>query len=145
MLNLFQIYGKFSTFFKNIFSLDKSQPKKDTEYLSSLFFGILNEDKEVVDIKCLLPEVTNSNEEEIQSIAENYAKLLVFINIEEFNKNIYSILLKHKNKNNPKQTMLIDNIISFWNILYDIEIKKQYKKNKSDQPMIRPSEAFKIK
>jgi hypothetical protein len=146
MLNLSQIYDNFLTLFKKR-KQDKSKresPKID--YAATLSFGILESDKDTVDIKCLLPDVDTKSIEEIVDIAEKYAQLLVLINTEEFNKNISDILDNHKknHKENYKHIMLIDNIISFWDIFYNMQTKKYYQKYKSNQPVIKPSEAFKL-
>lgn len=146
MLNLSQIYENFLILFKK--KQNKQQTNKSSdEHIATLFFGILNSDKDTVDIKCLLPSVEDKTVEEIMGIAEKYAQLLVLINTNGFNKNISDILNMHKqnNKENYKQIMLIDNIISFWDIFYNIENKKYFQKYKSNQPIIRPSEAFKTK
>lgn len=143
MLNLYQIYEKFLIFFK------KSNPKKqkDDEHTASLFFGLLEKDKNSVDIKCIFPNVTNKSIDEISAIAEKYAQLLVLLNTEQFNQNILEILNKHKsaNQDNYKAIMLIDNIVSFWDMFYNMQNKKFYQQYKTNQPMIKPSEAFKIK
>jgi hypothetical protein len=147
MLNLYHIYDKFLTLFRSNKSKNQAKNTSSEEHIATLFFGILDSDKEIVDIKCLLPNVENKNSDEIIYIAEKYAQLLVLINSESFNKNISDILNSHKTKNqeNYKQIMLIDNIVSFWDILYNMQNKKYYQKYKSTQPLIRPSEAFKLK
>lgn len=132
--------------FKNKKSISSKKDQSD-EHIATLFFGILDSDKDAVDIKCLLPNVENKKIEEIIDIAEKYAQLLVLINTNNLNKNISDILNKHKenNKENYKQIMLVDNIMSFWNIFYNMESKKYFQKYKSNEPIIRPSEAFKTK
>ena len=143
MLNIYQIYEKFLIFFKKKKNIDTDT--KNNKYTASLFFGLLSHDSDMVDISCGLPDVQDKTSDQILSIAEKYAELLVVINTEAFNKKIYNILNKHKDKENHKQTLLIDNIISFWNVLYEEESKKQYSKFKLNQPMVKPSEAFHIK
>ena len=146
MPNLSQIYANFLTLFKK----RKTSEEKDTtniDYIATLSFGILESDNDTVDIKCLLPDVDNKTTEEIVDIAEKYAQLLVLVSTEGFNKNISNILNNHKknHKENYKHIMLIDNIISFWDILYNIQTKKYYQRYKSNQPLIKPSEAFQTK
>jgi hypothetical protein len=146
MLKISQIYDKFLILFrKNFFTNHKKETQTDSEYCASLFFGLLDKNHDMVDIKCLLPDVTDKSSDQILSIAEKYAELLVIINTEAFNKKIYEILNKNKNIDNHKEVLLIDNIISFWNVLYEEESKKQFSKYKLSQPMIKPSEAFRIK
>lgn len=150
MLNLYQIYEKFLTLFSCSNNKKLKHKLNDTdkqEHSASLFFGLLDSDPDIVDIKCLLPNVDDKNTSEITAIAEKYAQLLVLLNTENFNKNIHEILAMHKKTNNEnfKTIMLVDSIISFWDILYNLQTKQMYTKYKSYQPLIRPSDAFKIK
>lgn len=150
MLNLYQIYEKFLTLFSCSNNKKLKHKLNDTdnqEHSASLFFGLLDSDPDIVDIKCLLPNVDDKNTSEITAIAEKYAQLLVLLNTENFNKNIHEILAMHKKTNNEnfKTIMLVDSIISFWDILYNLQTKQMYTKYKSHQPLIRPSDAFKIK
>lgn len=149
MQNLYQIFVKFLTIFKSK-SKDnqkKEQSENNTEHIASLFFGLLKSDTDTIDIKCLLPNVETKSIEDITNIAEKYAQLLVLINTENLNKNISRILetYKIKNQDNYKALMLIDSIISFWEILYTAEHKKHYQRFRATQPLIKPSEAFKVK
>lgn len=141
MQNIFQIYKKFLTLFKK----NRKNKQEETSYCASLFFGLLDKDHDMVDIKCSLPDVSNKSSDQILSIAEKYAELLVVINTESFNKKIYDILNKNKKIEDHKEILLIDNIISFWSALYEEENKKQLTKYKLSQPMIKPSEAFHVK
>ena len=146
MPNLSQIYANFLTLFKKRKSLESKKDTTKIDYVATLSFGILESDKDTVDIKCLLPDVDTKTIEEIVDIAEKYAQLLVLINTEGFSKNISDILDNHKknHKENYKHIMLIDNIMSFWDIFYNLQTKKYYQKYKSNQPVIKPSEAFKL-
>lgn len=142
MLNLYQIYENFLTLFRR-----NKQAKSDKEHIASLFFGIMDKDKDAVDIKCVLPDIQNKNITEISEIAERFAQLLVLLNTDHFNKNIYNILTKQKKvkAEDYKTIMLIDNIISYWDIFYNLQNKTMQKKYKSKEPMVKPSEAFKVK
>lgn len=147
MQNLSQIYKKFLTLFKTNKNKIKNQTSSQEEYDASILFGLLNKDNDSVDIKCTLPNVTHKSIEEIMIISEKYAELLAYLNTEQFNKHIYQILNDNKKQNNDnyKYVMLIDNIIHFWDVFYNLENKKQYQKYKTDQPLIRPSQAFILK
>jgi hypothetical protein len=153
MQNLYQIYEKFLTLFSFSFNTKKRSEKSNLndvsnqDHSASLFFGLLDSDPDIVDIKCLLPNVDDKNTSEITSIAEKYAQLLVLLNSETFNKNIHEILDMHKTNNseNFKTIMLVDSIISFWDILYNLQTKQMYTKYKAYQPLIKPSEAFRLK
>lgn len=149
MQNLYQIYEKFLTLFS--FNKKTIKPKLDDvnkqDHCASLFFGLLDSDPDTVDIKCLLPNVDDKNTSEITNIAEKYAQLLVLLNSETFNKNIHEILNMHKKSNseNFKTIMLVDSIISFWDMLYSLQTKQMYTKYKIYQPLVKPSEAFRLK
>ena len=99
------MFEKFLTLFK---SKKHTEQSPDNEHIASLFFGILSTDKDSLDIKCLLPNVNSKNIEEITEIAEKYAQLLVLLNKEQLNKNIYKILESNKlnHKDNFKVIML---------------------------------------
>lgn len=146
MLNIYQIYEKFLTLFR-VFQKKIETRKSKEDYAASLFLGLVKEDLDSIDIKCLFPDVTHLTIEEIMSISEKYAELLTYLNTENFNKHIYKILkdTKKHHVNNYKHIMLIDNIIHFWDVFYNLENKKQYQKYKKDQPLIRPSQAFVVK
>jgi hypothetical protein len=147
MFNLFQIYDKFLISFKSFFSKKEQNNLNKEMYLASLSLAIVDHDKDLLDIRCLLPDVKNKSIEEIMVIAERYAEMLTYVNTEKFNKYIDQILQESKTKNSDdfKQTMLIDNIFHFWDIYYNLENKRQYQKYKKDQPLIKPSQAFLVK
>ena len=123
MFNLFQIYDKFLISFKSFFYKKEKNNSNKEMYLASLSLAIVDDDKDLLDIRCLLPDVGNKSIEEIMIIAEKYAEMLTYINTEKFNKYINQILEESKLKNNDdfKQTMLIDNIFHFWDIYYNLE------------------------
>lgn len=149
MQNLYQIYEKFLTLFsfKKKITKPNLNDAKNQDHSAVLFFGLLDADPDIVDIKCLLPDVDNKNTSEITNIAEKYAKLLVLLSSEAFKENIHEILNMHKTNNseNFKTIMLVDSIISFWDILYDLQTKQIYTKYKTYQPLVKPSEAFRSK
>lgn len=144
MCKLFQIYEKFSILFNNLFSY-KDKSSKEEIHTGSISFRLV-ENNESVDIKCLLPNPESLSVEEITDLAERYAELLVYINTEKFNSYIDKILERNKIKNDHyKNIMLIDNIKNFKDILYNIEVNKEYERYNAEQPIIRPSQAFSSK
>lgn len=144
MCKLFQIYEKFSILFNNFFSY-KDKSSKEEIHTGSISFRLV-ENNESVDIKCLLPNPESLSVEEITDLAERYAELLVYINTEKFNSYIDKILERNKIKNDHyKNIMLIDNIKNFKDILYNIEVNKEYERYNAEQPIIRPSQAFSSK
>lgn len=140
MLKLYQIYEKFLTLFK--FKKKDTQTK---EYLCSLFLGIRNNDYDAIEIKCILPDVSEQNINNITLVSEKYAELLLSLNSGTLRKYILDILNKNKKNSDYKTIMLVDNIINFWDVLNTIENKKQYQEYIKNQPLVKPSEAFRIK
>lgn len=106
-----------------------------------------------IDILCYIPDllvqqlendddnISNQDIEKIQKLANDFAQLLFLINKGLFKTQIFEYLEdKKKNANNPKTTLFIDNIISY----YDI-VKKEYNRIKihDNEPVVRPFIAFK--
>jgi hypothetical protein len=97
-----------------------------------------------VDINIDLPDMSNATPAETAMLAERYAEFLLSINQGFHKNNIVNILQSKIDQNNNQQYLFIDNIITFWGLLYE-----QYKKNKKNyiqynQPVVRPSQVFKI-
>jgi hypothetical protein len=105
-------------------------------------FSIL--DDYSVDINIDLPDMSNATPAETAILAERYAEFLLSINQGFHKNNVVNILQSKIDQNNNQQYLFIDNIITFWGLLYE-----QYKKNKKNyiqynQPVVRPSQVFKI-
>lgn len=116
--------------------------KPQHRVVGSVNFSLL--DNYSIDINVDLPDMSTSTPENIAILAERYAEFLLSIN-QGFHKNdIVGILQSKIDQNNNQQYLFIDNIISFWGLLYE-----QYRKNKknyteNNQPVVKPSQVFKI-
>ena len=99
------------------------------------------DDKDNVDIYCILPDIDGCSEENILETAEKYSKLLLSVNKGLFKTDINKILKKRKAKSNdPIEQLLIENISIFYRLLEE-ELGKIKHNN---DPIIRPTQVFKI-
>ncbi len=89
--------------------------------IGSINFSIL--DNYSVDINVDLPDMSKATPDNIAVVAERYAEFLLSINQGLHKNNIVTILQSKIDQNNNQQYLFIDNIISFWGLLYE-----QYKK-----------------
>lgn len=110
--------------------------------IGSATFSIL--DDYSVDIELNLPDMSDSSPTNTAIAAERYAEFLLSINQGLYRNQILHILTSKIDQNNSQQYLFIDNIINFWGLLYD-----QYKKNKKthiqyNQPVVKPSQVFRI-
>lgn len=125
----------------NIIVADKASSNElDPIYNYGSLSFILDE-QDNVDIYCLLPDLSNLSDEDILDVAEKYAKLLLSVNKGLFKSEIYKILKNRKNKStNPLEQLLIENISIFYRLL-----EEEFKNIKANQdPIIRPTQVFKI-
>lgn len=108
------------------------------KYICEISFK-LTENQEI-DIEFLHTLVQDSSIEEIGSIAENCANLIVMINNGLLKKQLLGMIKQHKknNMNNEKNTLLLDNILFFNSILQE-ELRLIRKEN---GPLVRPSSVF---
>jgi hypothetical protein len=96
-----------------------------------------------INIHFKLPEIKNKSNEEIASIAENYASFLLSITSGEINQKMCEILTDQVDSNSdPNMVLFVDNIISFWIMLHKDRSKKGLKKYDQSQPLIRPTQVF---
>lgn len=94
-----------------------------------------------VDIYCILPEISKPSDDELLDVSEKYAKLLLSLNKGIFKSEINKILKQRKNKsNNATEQLLIDNIFIFYKLLE----QELFKMKSSNEPIIRPTQVFKI-
>lgn len=93
-----------------------------------------------VEVLCKFPELDSNSLDNLTTVAEKYAELIVYINNGYFHNKLIS-LLKNRSKitDDPNETLLIDNIITFHSA-----IKKELNKVSSfySKPLIPPSSAF---
>lgn len=110
--------------------------------IGSITFSLLGDYS--IDIDIDLPDMSNSSPAETAVLAEKYAEFLLSIN-QGFHKNTILHILESKiDQNNNQQYLFIDNIVTFWGLLYS-----QYRKNKKidaqyNQPVVKPSQVFRI-
>jgi hypothetical protein len=95
-----------------------------------------------IDIEFIHPSVQESSIEDISLLAETCANLVVLLNNGLFKKDILTLIKNRKKQhmNNEKNTLLLDNILFFSNLLQD-ELKNAKTAN---SPLVRPSAAFKL-
>lgn len=140
-LNLFK---KKFFYKKNFYEQQKSI--SEPAYIGSIKF-LLKKTNEI-DIICSVPKPEIDNVENISLLAEKYAWFLLNITdgiiVDDIIKK-----LKHddslESDHDHAQTLFIDNVLFFWNILSQENQKKIYKKLCSNEPLIKPSTVFSIK
>lgn len=143
MYIVYQLLEKFLTLVKI-----KKKNKLTTDNTSTytgINFSLSDNYPTEIEIGCSLPDIKNKNSEEIALIAEKYTNFLVSITSGEMNETIFKLLEKTINSNSdPDKILLIDNISSFWPIVYKEKQQKKQKKYSQYQPLVRPIEAFKL-
>lgn len=108
------------------------------KYICEINFKVTeNQD---IDIEFIHRDVQKSSVEEISTLGEVCANLIVLINNGLIKKQLVNTIKHHKKQNmdNDKNTLLLDNILFFNNLLQD-ELKAIKKEN---GPLIRPSSVF---
>lgn len=111
----------------------------DDNYICEINFKLTTSQE--IDIEFVHSDVQTSSVEEIASLAENYANLIVLINAGLLKKQLIDTIKHHKkqNMNNDKNTLLLDNVLFFNNLLQE-ELKTIKKEH---GPLVRPSSVFK--
>lgn len=136
MQPIYLILGKFLTLFK------KSTTKKqldNVKHLGKISFILYNDNN--VNIECILPNIENIHD--ISNLAENYANLLSLITFGELNDSLYEHIKQLPNNDN--EILFINNVLSFWSILYKQKQQANMTNIKHKYiPLIRPSQVFKI-
>ena len=136
-----KIYKNILKFFSKKQIIQEKRIKNDTEYIASIEFSLT--DNEELDIVYKLPDTKTLTLDNITSLSEQYANLLVGINGGNFKADMIAILEKTKKDNeDPQQQLLADNILSFWSILH--VINEQNKQQISNKPVISPSSVFRV-
>lgn len=94
-----------------------------------------------IDIGFKHTNVREYSVEEISTLAENCANMIVLLNNGFLKKDLIGTIkhVKKANMNNDKSTLLLDNVLFFHNLLQE-ELKSIRKEN---GPLIRPSSVFK--
>jgi hypothetical protein len=142
------IYSYLKKIFNEVFYYKKNQiliPSKNeilnpisSEHICELNFKLTK--NEEIDIEFIHSEIDNLSLDEISSLAEKYANLIVLVNNGLLKKQFLSTIKKYqkRNVNNSKITLLLDNILFFNNLLQQ-ELKIIKKEN---EPLVRPSSVF---
>lgn len=94
-----------------------------------------------IDIGFKHTDVREYSVEEISTLAENCANMIVLLNNGFLKKDLIGTIkhVKKANMNNDKSTLLLDNVLFFHNLLQE-ELKSI---RKESGPLIRPSSVFK--
>lgn len=139
MYKIYHLLEKFLIYFnlKNkSFNLSYTQ----NDNIANIDF-LLNKDN--INVNFCLPDIKNKSNEEMIIIAENYANFLLTITSGDMNEKIcQSFNEQIKSDTDPNLILFIDNIISFWLMLYKEKSKKRIKKYDQFQPLIRPIDVF---
>jgi hypothetical protein len=111
----------------------------ENKYICEITFQLTP--NEEIDIGFFYTDVQDSSVEEISSLAEKFANLVVLVNAGLLKKQLIETIKHHKklNMNNDKTTLLLDNVLFFNNLLQD-ELKAI---KKEIGPLIKPSSVFK--
>jgi hypothetical protein len=111
----------------------------DDKYICEINFKLTPSQE--IDIEFVHSDVQTSSVEKIAELAENYANLIVLINAGFLKKQLIDTIKYHKkqNMNNDKNTLLLDNVLFFNNLLQE-ELKTIKKEH---GPLVKPSSVFK--
>lgn len=128
-------------FLYKLFSQKKQETIEDRnlkDYICEVNFKLTSDQN--IDIEFLYDNVQDSSIDQISILAETCANLIVLINNGLMKKDLLNTIKNYKkqNMNNEKNTLFLDNILFFNNLLQD-ELKAIKKDN---DPLIRPSMAF---
>lgn len=138
IIEYFNKNEKDNTIDRNKNEQDQLKDIKDAQENSFSFHFIVHEDE--VEIYCDLSYDSNIPLSKISDLSEKYAQTLVSINYGIFKSKILeSLTIESKYSEDTKKVLLIDNILSFYEI-YKVEMMKNsvlYKK-----PLISPSSVF---
>lgn len=111
----------------------------DESYVCEISFQLTKDND--IDIGFKYSDVREYSVEQISTLAENCANMMVLLNNGFLKKDLISTVkhIKKANMNNDKSTLLLDNVLFFNNLLQE-ELKSIRKEN---GPLIRPSAVFK--
>lgn len=138
MQHMYHIFDKLLTLFKKSKTDQSLNSVKQVGRVSFIL-----DDTNNINIECILPNVNNIHE--VSNLAENYANLLSSITFGELNDPLYEHIKKLLDTSNDNQLLFINNLLSFWSILYKQKQQGNVAKIKNKYiPLIRPSQAFKI-
>jgi hypothetical protein len=137
MQRTYHIFDKLLTLFKKSKTDESLNSVKQVGRVSFIL-----DDTNNINIECTLPNVDNIHD--VSNLAENYANLLSSITFGELNDALYEHIKKLPDTSNDNQLLFINNVLSFWSILYKQKQQGNVAKIKNKYiPLIRPSQAFK--
>lgn len=131
-------YEKFLTLF-NLQTQKSSIRHKSIGYIK---FELL--DNYSVDIDLEMPRSSLSDPSGIASISERYAEFLFLINQGMLKDRIVEILQDKIDQKDESAYLVSDNIITFWGLLFDEQKKRKKEYLQLNQPVIKPSQVFKL-
>lgn len=111
--------------------------------IGSIAFALNQNDK--INMFCELPNVSKESPEQISIIAEKYAKFLLHITDGTIVADVTKELKNQSKDKDPETILLIDNVLYFWELLFQENQKKMYKDFFSKEPLVRPSNVFSLK
>ena len=132
------LFKQIISYFKRSEKIELKE-KEDLESIGGITFK-LNSDS-TIDISCYIPETKNLSVEQMTTLSENYAELMLYINEGFLTPKIIEFI-----KGSIKETDFEQDKLFFENVLvfctmHHVEHLKN-KKAKSNQPLIRPSSVF---
>jgi hypothetical protein len=138
MQHIYHILDKLLTLFKKSHKENKFNTVKEIGRVSFIL-----DSSNKIDIECIFPDIDDIHD--VSNLAENYANLLSSITFGELNDALYEHIKKLPDTHNDNQILFINNVLSFWSILYKQKQQGNISKLKNKYiPLIRPSQAFKI-
>jgi hypothetical protein len=137
-----QCYEKFLIWFNK--SKPKNKINKDIAHKKIAYVNFELLDNYSVNIDLSMPQSSFLDPVAMAAVSERYAEFLFLINQGLFKDRILDILKKEVNPDDDNSYLLSDNIITFWGLLYDEhkKLKKEYLQ--THQPLIKPSQVFKL-
>lgn len=126
--------------YKNLSKTEHPLTANTEEYIGMLSFHLTDESD--IDVQFALPKVDNLDTKRIPDLAEKYASFLMAINDGYLRDHIIQMIEGNLKKNqNPNEILFWDNVITSW-ALQHVEAQEKKRKNKKDQPLIRPLSVF---
>lgn len=137
ILSLFN-YSTKKIILPNELEIKKLKNNNNDVYVAEVQFKLTQDSH--IDIIFTHKSIQNDSVESISVVAENIANLIVLINNGLLKKELIKVIkdLKKINMNNDKNTLLLDNILFFNNLLQEeLKIIK-----KEIGPLVKPSNVF---
>ncbi len=112
------------TYINNLFYKSKQDNSHQDNTSKPIYIQFILNENNNIEISCGLPYEENLNDSSIIDLSERYAELLLGINNSLLKNQVIDTLKKEsKSTDNHQKILLIDNIISFYEILKNEQIK----------------------